>query len=264
MADRRVEAGAAIVTGGAGGIGKATVRRVLDSGLSVFIVDADEKSLDAVLTEFGTVSGRLDGCRADVLDERQVTQAVDRAAERFGDIYALVHVAGGAGPKRARDIEDFQLQEWAHVMDLNLTSAFLAARAVVPLMRKRRAGRIVVFSSIIADGEKGPLTTVTGRLPYATAKAALLGFTAQLAKDLAEWGITVNALMPGLILGEQGTRIRDKFDNLPPDQRMALLSGYPGGRPGTGDEVAAAVEFLLSEPAGFISGVALPVDGAYR
>ena len=264
MADRRVEAGAAIVTGGAGGIGKATVRRLLDSGLSVFIVDADEKSLDAVLTEFGTVSGRLDGCRADVLDERQVTHAVDRAVERFGDIYALVHVAGGAGPKRARDIEDFQLQEWAHVMDLNLTSAFLAARAVVPLMRKRRAGRIVVFSSIIADGEKGPLTTVTGRLPYATAKAALLGFTAQLAKDLTEFGITVNALMPGLILGEQGTRIRDKFDNLAPDQRAALLSGYPGGRPGTGEEVAAAVGFFLSEGAGFISGVALPVDGAYR
>jgi NAD(P)-dependent dehydrogenase (short-subunit alcohol dehydrogenase family) len=264
MADRMVEAATAIVTGGAGGIGKATVKRLLDKGLSVFIVDADEKSLDAVRTEFGTVSGRLDGCRADVLDERQVTQAVDRAVERFGDIYALVHVAGGAGPKRARDIEDFQLHEWAHVIDLNLTSAFLAARAVVPLMRKQRAGRIVMFSSIIADGEKGPLTTVTGRLPYATAKAALLGFTAQLAKDLAEWGITVNALMPGLILGEQGTRIRDKFDNLPSDQRVALLSGYPGGRPGTTDEVAATVEFLLSEQAGFISGVALPVDGAYR
>jgi NAD(P)-dependent dehydrogenase (short-subunit alcohol dehydrogenase family) len=264
MADRMVETGTAIVTGGAGGIGKATVRRLLDMGLSVFIIDADEKSLDTVLSEFGTASGRLDGCRADVMDEQQVTKAVDRAVERFGDIYALVHIAGGAGPKRARDIEDFQLREWAHVMDLNLTSAFLAARAVVPLMRKRRAGRIVVFSSIIADGEKGPLTTVTGRLPYATAKAALLGFTAQLAKDLAEFGITVNALMPGLILGEQGTRIRDKFDNLAPDQRAALLSGYPGGRPGTGEEVAAAVGFLLSEGAGFISGVALPVDGAYR
>ena len=133
---------------------------------------------------------------------------------RFGNPYALVHVAGGAGPKRAREIEDFQLPEWSHVIDLNLTSAFLAARAVVPMMRKQRRGRIVVFSSVIAKGEKGPLTTVTGRLPYATAKAALLGFTSQLAKDLIEFGITVNALMPGLILGEQGTRIRDKFDNL--------------------------------------------------
>jgi NAD(P)-dependent dehydrogenase (short-subunit alcohol dehydrogenase family) len=264
MADRMVKTGTAIVTGGAGGIGKATVRRLLDKGLSVFIVDIDEKSLNAVLSEFGTVSGRLDGCCADVIDELEVTQVVNRAVERFGNIYALVHVAGGAGPKRARDIEDFQLREWAHVIDLNLTSAFLVARAVVPLMRKQREGRIVVFSSIIADGEKGPLTTVTGRLPYATAKAALLGFTAQLAKDLAEFGITVNALMPGLILGEQGTRIRDKFDNLPPEQRAAMLNGYPGGKPGTGDNVAAAVEFLLSEQAGFISGIALPVDGAYR
>ena len=259
-----VEAGTAIVTGGAGGIGKATVRRLLDIGLSVFIVDVDQNSLDSILSEFGTVSGRLDGCRADVTDEPQVMHAVSRAAERFGNIYALVHVAGGAGPKRARDIEDFQLREWAHVIDLNLTSAFLAARAVVPLMRKQRRGRIVLFSSIIADGEEGPLTTVTGRLPYATAKAALLGFTSQLAKDLAECGITVNALMPGLILGEQGTRIRDKFDNLSSDQRAAMLNGYPGGRPGTGDDVAAAVAFLLSESSGFISGVALPVDGAYR
>ena len=259
-----VEAATAIVTGGAGGIGKATVRQLLDMGLSVFVVDADAQSLDSLLSEFGTASGRLAGCRADVTDEQQVAQAVSRAAERFGNIYSLVHVAGGAGPKRARDIEDFQLREWAHVIDLNLTSAFLAARAVVPLMRKQRRGRIVLFSSIIADGEKGPLTTVTGRLPYATAKAALLGFTSQLAKDLAECGITVNALMPGLILGEQGTRIRDKFDNLSSDQRAAMLNGYPGGRPGTGDDVAAAVAFLLSESSGFISGVALPVDGAYR
>lgn len=258
------KADTAIVTGGAGGIGKATVRRLLDRGMSVFIIDADERSLESVQAEFSNASDRLDGCRADVLDEGQVVQAVNRAAERFGGLYALVHVAGGAGPKRARDIEEFELRDWSHVIDLNLTSAFLAARAAVPLMRKQRRGRIVVFSSVIADGEKGPLTTVTGRLPYATAKAALLGFTSQLAKDLIEFGITVNALMPGLILGEQGTRIRDKFDNLAPEQQKALLSGYPGGRPGTGDEVAAAVEFLLSEAAGFISGIALPVDGAYR
>src|SRR6266702_4400374 len=127
------EASTAIVTGGAGGIGKATVRRLLDRGLSVFIVDANQSALDAVLGELGPASGRLDGCRADVTDEQQMVGAVNRANERFGNIYALVHVAGGAGPKRARDIEDFALSEWAHVIDLNLTSAFLAARAAIPL-----------------------------------------------------------------------------------------------------------------------------------
>jgi NAD(P)-dependent dehydrogenase (short-subunit alcohol dehydrogenase family) len=231
--------------------------------MAVFVIDADEGSLDSVLSDLRGVSDRLDGCRANVIEEQEVAAAIDRAVTRFGSPYALVHVAGGAGPKRARNIEDFQRSEWSHVIDLNLTSAFLAARAVVPMMREQRRGRIVVFSSVIANGEKGPLTTVTGRLPYATAKAALLGFTSQLAKDLIEFGITVNALMPGLILGEQGTRIRDKFDNLEPEQKRALLGGYPGGRPGTGDEIAAAVDYLLSEAAGFTSGVALPVDGAY-
>lgn len=259
------EASTAIVTGGAGGIGKATVRRLLDRGFSVFVVDSNQGALEAVLGELGpTASGRLDGLRVDVTDERQMIDAVNGADKRFGNIYALVHVAGGAGPKQARDIEGFTLAEWTHVIDLNLTSAFLAVRAAVPLMRPQGRGRIVLFSSIAADGTKGPLTTVTGRLPYATAKSALLGFTFQLAKDLIEVGITVNALMPGLIVGEQGTRIRDRFDRLSPEERAGLLRGYPGGKPGSGDDVAAAVEFLLSESAGFISGVALPVDGAFR
>ncbi|MBV8186640.1 MAG: SDR family oxidoreductase [Alphaproteobacteria bacterium] len=258
-----VEGEAVIVTGGAGGIGKATVRRLLDTGRSVFVIDVDAKALDALLGDLAA-GERLDAICADVQDEQAVIGAVARAATRFGDIYALVHVAGGAGPKRARDIEDFALAEWRHVIDLNLTSAFLAARAAVPLMRKLGRGRIVLFSSIIADGEKGPLNTVTGRLPYATAKAALLGFTKQLAKDLAEVNITVNALMPGLILGEQGTRIRDRFDRLAPEERAALLGGYPAGKPGSGDDVAAAVAYLLSAEARFVSGVALPIDGAYR
>jgi NAD(P)-dependent dehydrogenase (short-subunit alcohol dehydrogenase family) len=262
--DRMVETKTAIVTGGAGGIGKATVRRLLDSGFSVFAIDANPDALDALRSDLASAVGRLEVWRGDVTDERQTIEAVDRARTLFGDIYALVHVAGGAGPKRARDIEDFELRDWTRVIDLNLTSAFLAARAVVPPMRARRRGRIVFFSSIIADGEKGPLTTVTGRLPYATAKAALLGLTSQLAKDLAEWGITVNALMPGLILGEQGTRIRDRFDRLEPEQKAALLGGYPAGKAGSGEDIAAVVAFLLSDSAGFVSGVALPVDGAFR
>jgi NAD(P)-dependent dehydrogenase (short-subunit alcohol dehydrogenase family) len=258
-----VEGETVIVTGGAGGIGKATVRRLLATGRSVFAIDLDAAALDTLLAEHAA-GERLDGLCVDVKDEQAMIGAVERAAERFGGLYGLVHVAGGAGPKRARDIEEFSLAEWSHVIDLNLTSAFLAARAAVPLMRSFGRGRIVLFSSVIADGEKGPLTTVTGRLPYATAKAALLGFTRQLAKDLAEADITVNALMPGLILGEQGTRIRDRFDRLAPEQRARLLGGYPAGKPGSGDDVAAAVAYLLSAEARFVSGIALPIDGAYR
>ncbi|MBL6618709.1 MAG: SDR family NAD(P)-dependent oxidoreductase, partial [Reyranella sp.] len=143
-----VEAKAAIVTGGAGGIGKSTVRRLLDSGHAVFVIDANQGALDALTSEFAASADRLEVCRANVTDEREVIEAVERADNRFGGVYALVHIAGGAGPKRARDIEEFELKDWTHVIDLNLTSAFLAARAAVPLMRKQRRGRIVLFSSI--------------------------------------------------------------------------------------------------------------------
>jgi 3alpha(or 20beta)-hydroxysteroid dehydrogenase len=96
--DRMVEAKAAIVTGGAGGIGKSTVRRLLDSGLSVFVVDANQGALDALRSEFAGSADRLEVWHADVTDERQTVDAVRRANERFGGIYGLVHIAGGAGP----------------------------------------------------------------------------------------------------------------------------------------------------------------------
>src|SRR5262249_27987781 len=130
--------------------------------------------------------------------------AADRAAKlaisKFGRIDALVNIAGGAGPVRVTEIENMDVNTWDHVIELNLKSTFLFCRAVVPYMQAQMYGRIINLSSIIAKGEKGPPTTVAARLPYATAKAGLLGFTAQLAKDLAKHGITVNVLLPGFIL----------------------------------------------------------------
>src|SRR5260370_9235309 len=102
-----VETGAAIVTGGAGGIGKATVRRLLESGLSVFVIDADQKSLDALISESPPAVSRVDGCCADVTDEQQVMAAGNRAAERFSSIFALVQIPGGPGSERAPPIRDF-------------------------------------------------------------------------------------------------------------------------------------------------------------
>ena len=178
-------------------------------------------------------------------------------------IDTLINIAGGGGPRRTIGIEDIDIDLWNHVMALNVTSTFLFSQAVVAGMRQQHFGRIVNFSSILAYGEKGPPTTVPGRLAYATAKAALIGLTTQLAKDVGIDGITVNCVVPGLILGEPGTRVRGRFDALTESEQARMLHGYPVGRAGTAEDVAAAVAFLVSEDAGYISGVALPVEGGY-
>ncbi len=251
----------AIVTGGAGGIGLATVGRLLKRGMSVLLVDSNEPEARKAEQRFAT--DRLAVCIADVTDPRAVAEASEMALTRFKRIDVLVNVAGGAGPVRVHEIENVTLDTWDLVMALNVRSAFLFCQAVIPQMRRQRYGRIVNLSSVLARGEKGPPTTVAARLPYATAKAALLGFTSQLANDVAADGITVNALLPGLILGEPGTRIRARFEALDDAARAGMVAGYPVGRPGEADEVAAAIEFLTSAPAGYITGTALPIDGGY-
>lgn len=252
---------AAIVTGGAGGIGLASIARLLDRGMRVMLVDADAKQAEKAAERFA--SDRLAISIADVTQAGSVEKTVEETLSRFGRIDALVNVAGGAGPIKVHEIEKIEPDTWDLVMNLNVRSVYLYCRSVMPHMRKQGYGRIVNISSTLARGEKGPPTTVAARLPYATAKAALIGLTSQLAKDVAGEGITVNALLPGLILGEKGTRIRERFEALPDAQRAEIMKQYPIGRPGETDEVAAAIEFLVSDAAGYITGTAIPVDGGY-
>ncbi|MEP6831635.1 MAG: SDR family NAD(P)-dependent oxidoreductase [Rhizomicrobium sp.] len=246
------EVKSAVVTGASGMIGAATVRLLAERGCTVLAVDLTAPSLiPAGVTPFA----------ADVTDPEQVIAIAAHAGQLFGTADALVHIAGGAGPIRAPDLESTELSTWEHVMALNVTSTFLLCRALVPTMRRQGFGRVVTLSSILARGEKGPPTTVTARLPYAAAKAALIGFAAQLAKDCAVDGVTVNSVAPGLILGEPGTRIRDRFDALPDSDRARMLGAIPTGRPGTAEEVAGTVVFLLSGAAGYINGATIAVDG---
>ncbi|WP_187829888.1 SDR family NAD(P)-dependent oxidoreductase [Siccirubricoccus phaeus] len=252
----------AILSGAAGELGRALVAELLRQNYSVLATDTNEKALEALETAHPEAGARLVVRVTDATDQAQVEAAVAEALSRFGRIDALANVAGGAGPVRARHADEIDLEAWTHVIDLNLKSAFLFSRSVLPAMRRQKHGRIVNFSSSSARGTKGPLTTVTGRLPYATSKAALIGMTAQMAKDLAEEGITVNAVMPGLILGAQGTRIRTRFEAMTEPEQQRMIGGIPMGRAGVPEEVAAVVAFLFSEAASYVSGVALPIDGA--
>ena len=245
------DAKSAIVSGAAGMIGAATVRRLRDMGCDVLAVDKVEPARSNGVIPF----------IADVTDPAQIEAIAAEAARRFGHAEALVHIAGGAGPVPAPSLDVTELSVWQQVMTLNVTSAFLLCRALVPAMQAAGFGRVVLLSSILAKGEKGPPTTVTARLPYATAKAALLGFGAQLAKDCARHGVTVNCVAPGLILGEPGTRIRDRCEVLPEAERQRMLAAIPAGRPGTADEIAAIIAFLLTGAAGYINGASIAADG---
>ena len=258
---KKGDAGGAIVTGAAGGIGLAAARQLASQGFSVFLVDRDEAGLQTALEKVKAAGANATTCVADVTSTEQVNAAVKAAAE-WGRINALVNVAGGSGPKPVRDIEGIDDTDWDFVINLNLKSVFLFCRAVVPHMRAQRYGRIVNTSSSYSRGRKGPVTTQGTRLAYATAKAGIIGFGAQLSKDVADCGITVNTVVPALTLGEPGSRIRSRFEKLPDAARNAVLSELPMGRPAEAYEVAAAIGFLASESASHVSGIALPVDGA--
>ena len=260
-AAKKGDAGCAIVTGAAGGIGLAAARQLASQGFPVFLVDRDEAGLQTALENVRAAGATATACVADVTSAEQVNAAVKAAAE-WGRINALVNVAGGSGPKPVRDIEGIDDTDWDFVINLNLKSVFLCCRAVVPHMRAQRYGRIVNTSSSYSRGRKGPVTTQGIRLAYAAAKAGIIGFGAQLAKDVADCGITVNTVVPALTLGEPGSRIRSRFEKLPDAARNAVLSELPMGRPAEAYEVAAAIGFLASESASHVSGIALPVDGA--
>lgn len=256
----------AAVTGAAGGLGAEIACRLVEEGYRIALLDLDEVHLDKARAK---VESRRDaGDDTEVLtvgvnltDEAAVAAAFDAIARAYGRIDVLVNVAGGSGTDVVRSLSELSAEIWRKVVDNNLTSAFLCIRFAVPLMEKGGYGRIVNFSSGVANGLAGPSGTVGARLPYAASKGAINSLTKQLAKDLARTGITVNAVSPGLILPAAG-RVRDSFEALSAEAKTATMEAIPVGRPGTGQEIAAAVAYLVSEEAGFTTGTVLAIDGA--
>jgi 3-oxoacyl-[acyl-carrier protein] reductase len=229
-----------IVTGGARGIGRALSQFFSDAGATLAVADVDAEALAAVATD-------LDGAiplEIDVADADSVAAGVNDVLARTGRIDVVVN---NAGILRDRVVWKLTDTDWRAVLDVHLTGTFNMTRAAIPAMREQSYGRFVNVTSY--TGLHGNV----GQANYAAAKAGIIGFTRTTAKELARFGITVNAISPNAET--------DMVASIPEDRLASLRAEIPMGRFSAPSEVGPAVGFLASEEAGYITGVVLPVDG---
>ena len=253
MSSKRV----AIITGAALGIGRAVVEKMLRAGHTVFGLDINTDALAQASRDLEPVfAGQFWGKTVNVTDEEGITCCFDSILSQTGRIDILVNNAGGSG-SISQSIEDIPPADWDRIVSLNLRSTYLCIRAAVPSMKKERWGRIVNMSSMA-----GRSRSLFGGAPYAASKAAIIGLTRQISRDLGPFGITVNAVAPGLVLS--GERIESYWNNKKtPEERNGILTGTPMRRAGTAEDIASGVAFIVGEEASFITGAVLDINGGY-
>jgi NAD(P)-dependent dehydrogenase (short-subunit alcohol dehydrogenase family) len=245
----------AVITGGAAdrGIGQATARAYAEAGWAVAILDLDGDAAAAVAAQIGQETGAFTfGAQVDVADEQSVSAAAAAVLNevdsgRLPVVGAVANIAGVTSPV---PFLETTLELWNRVFAVNSTGTYLVTKAFLPGMIERGFGRIVNMSSVSAQRGGG----VFGKVPYSAAKAAVLGFTKALARELGSNGVTVNAVAPGAV----DTNIRAGSTD---EQEAAIVRDIPIGRTATAKEVAAVIVFLSSDAAAYLQGATIDING---
>jgi len=233
----------AIVTGAGRGIGRAIALALARDGASVAVSDINLSNAQAVASELPESFA----IATDVSSESNVSQLVEQTIARFGQIDILVNNAGviSTGPLLETSVED-----WERTHAVNLKGVFLCTKAVLPAMMTQRSGRIINIASVAGKRGGG----FFGNTCYAASKGGVIAFTKGAAREAGSYNITVNAIAPAMI-------DTDMISAMPPDVRASLLRSIPLGRTGSVEDVAAAVCFLASDSASFMTGEIMDVDG---
>lgn len=240
---------AALVTGGASGIGRSTVLAFAREGARVLVSDLDEAGGEAVTAEVGQAGGEARFVRADVTSEAEVEAMVRAAVDAFGSLDCAVNnagITGGGGP-----VQSLPLETWAQTLLVNLTSVFLCLKHELCAMQKQGSGSIVN----IASG--AGVIAVPGLSPYCASKHGVLGLTKTAAVENARTGVRVNALCPG---STDTPMLRSAMERDAKLEKL-ILASTAGGRLGLPEEVAEAAVWLCSDRASFVNGESMLVDG---
>ena len=232
----------ALVTGASGGIGAAIAKTLHAQGASVVLHGTREERLAALKAELGE---RAHIVTANLGDREAVANIIAEATEKAGPISILVNNAGITRDNLAMRMKE---EEWDAVIDVNLTASMILCRTAMRGMMKARHGRIISISSIVG------VIGNPGQSNYAASKAGMIGYSKALAQEVASRGVTVNVIAPGFI----ETPMTDELSD---DQKTALLSRVPAARLGNADEIAAAVAYLASDEAAYVTGATIHVNG---
>jgi NAD(P)-dependent dehydrogenase (short-subunit alcohol dehydrogenase family) len=239
----------AVVTGGAGGIGRAVCAALLAEGARVAVVDVTDDLVDTALAELA--DGAV-GFTADVRDPGAVEALMQDVHDRLGGPHVVVTLAGGS-LGTPRDLDQIEPSDLDLVVDVNVKGTFYCCQAAVPFMVESGGGAIVTVSSI---GARQP-SPVTG-VPYATAKAAVVGLTKRLAREVGGHGVRVNAVAPGLFLTG---RLQQMYDAMADSDRREVLDAIPLNRFPELREIVDPILFLAGDESSYITGVVLDVNG---